>query len=277
MHLPRLLLAAAATTMASPTAVPPAPRPAVVLTPGAWHGPWAFDLVRPELSALGLSSSAVTLPTVGATDPQVGVVEDAAAARAEVLSQLDAPGERDVVLVGHSYGGIVISNAVEGLSLADRRAAGKKNGVIGVLYLTAFAIPPGTSLRDGTGATLPEWWNVTGGFFSPINPAHIFYNDVTDPALVASSVAQLKPMPFRMVTDKTGFAPWDSGFNVGYIHAALDNAIAPEVQNAMASAFPADSYVATLNASHSPFLSQPKNTADKINEAVLHFVSKKTA
>lgn len=164
MHLPRLLLAAAATTMASPTAVPPAPRPAVVLTPGAWHGPWAFDLVRPELSALGLSSSAVTLPTVGATDPQVGVVEDAAAARAEVLSQLDAPGERDVVLVGHSYGGIVISNAVEGLSLADRRAAGKKNGVIGVLYLTAFAIPPGTSLRDGTGATLPEWWNVTVSF-----------------------------------------------------------------------------------------------------------------
>ncbi|TLD20560.1 hypothetical protein PspLS_08804 [Pyricularia sp. CBS 133598] len=277
MHFPRFLLAAAATTMASPTAIPPTSRPAVVLTPGAWHGPWAYDLVRPELAALGLCSSAVTLPTVGTTDPKVGVADDAAAARAEVLRQLDAPGERDVVLVGHSYGGVVISNAVEGLSVADRKAAGKKNGVIGVLYLSAFAIPAGTSLLDGVGATLPDWWNVTGQFFSPINPAHVFYNDVTDPVLVASSIAKLKPMPWTMVTDKTGFAPWNSGFNVGYIHAELDNAIVLAAQNAMASAFPADSYVATLNTSHSPFLSQPKNTAEKINEAVLHFVSKKTA
>ncbi|TLS27187.1 hypothetical protein PpBr36_05565 [Pyricularia pennisetigena] len=120
--------------------------------------------------------------------------DDAAAARAEVMKQLDAPGKPDVVLVSHSYGGIVISNAVKGLSVADRKAAGRNNG-----------------------------------------------------------------------------------FNVVYIHAELDKAIVLPVQQVMASAFPAGSYVATLNTSHSPFLSQPKNTADKIHEAVVHFVKKKTA
>ncbi|KAI6350727.1 hypothetical protein MCOR25_010442 [Pyricularia grisea] len=263
--------------MASATAIPSASSPAVVLTPGAWHGPWAYDLLIPELTALGLSSSTVTLATVGTTDPDVGVADDAAAARAEVLKQLDAPGERDVVLVGHSYGGVVISNAVEGLSVADRKAAGKKNGVIGVLYMTAFAIPANTSLLDAVDGSLPDWWNITGQFFNPINPAHVFYNDITDQALVASYVAKLKSMPWKMVTDKTQFAPWNSGFNVGYIHAQLDNAIVLPVQNAMASAFPADSFVASLNTSHSPFLSQPKKTAETINDAVVHFVNKKTA
>lgn len=143
----------ATTALATPT--PRDVLPTVVFTPGAWHGTWAFDTVRASLEALGYPTEAVALPSVGSTDATVGVAEDAAALAAELATLTDAG--KDVVMVCHSYGGVVASTAVEGYGYADRVAAGLSGGVIMLVYMTAFAAPAQTSLLDALGGEY-LWW-----------------------------------------------------------------------------------------------------------------------
>lgn len=136
----------------------PAPRdvlPTVVFTPGAWHGTWAFDMVRGSLDGLGYPTEAVALPSVGNTNASVGVAEDAAALAAELTTLTDAG--KDIVMVCHSYGGVVASTAVEGYGYKNRSAAGLDGGVIMLVYMTAFAAPAGTSLLDALGDEY-LWW-----------------------------------------------------------------------------------------------------------------------
>ncbi|KAL8375644.1 hypothetical protein RB595_006972 [Gaeumannomyces hyphopodioides] len=240
------------------------------LTPGAWHGPWAFDLIRAELEARGYTTSASTLPSVGTTNPSQALNADVAAVRADVERLVDAG--KEVVLVGHSYGGAVMGSAVEGLGAHQRKAAGHEGGIVSQIWMTAFALDVGGSLGAGVGAVLPEWWGLSADkqFFSPLTPENIFYNDVTDKALVAKSVAALRSEPFKITSETATYAPWKEGFKVGYIFCELDNAIGIAAQKGMASQFPAGSFTATMNASHSPFLSQPKELADHLVAALKH-------
>lgn len=129
--------------------------PTIVFTPGAWHGTWAFDTVRSQLEALGYPTAAVALPSVGNTNASVGVTEDAAALSAELATLTDAG--KNVVMVCHSYGGVVASVAVEGFGYKDRSAAGSANGVIMLVYMTAFAAPAQTSLLDALGGVYLPW------------------------------------------------------------------------------------------------------------------------
>jgi pimeloyl-ACP methyl ester carboxylesterase len=78
----------------------------VVLVSGAWSGPWIWQEVSKRLEDRGVASRTVVLPTVNATAPTVDVRDDARAVR-NVID--DAEG--DVVLVGNSYGGAVITEA----------------------------------------------------------------------------------------------------------------------------------------------------------------------
>lgn len=144
--------------LASTALAAPAPRdvlPTIVFTPGAWHGTWAFDMVRDSLKGLGYPTEAVALPSVGNTNASVGVAEDAAALAAELATLTDAG--KDVVMVCHSYGGVVASTAVEGYGYKNRTAAGLDGGVIMLVYMTAFAAPAGTSLLDALGDEY-LWW-----------------------------------------------------------------------------------------------------------------------
>ncbi|KAL8289958.1 hypothetical protein RB597_001552 [Gaeumannomyces tritici] len=240
------------------------------LTPGAWHGPWAFDLVRAELEAQGYTTSASTNPSVGTTDPNEAFYADVANLRADVGRLVDAG--KEVVLVGHSYGGAIIGSAVEGLGAHQRKAAGKKGGIVSQIWMTAFVLDVGGSLGAGVGPTLPEWWSLSADkqFFSPLTPEKIFYNDVTDEALVAKASASLHSEPWKITTETATYAPWKHGFNVGYIFCELDNAIPLAVQQGMAAQFPAGSFTATMNASHSPFMSKPKELADHLVAALKH-------
>ena len=63
----------------------------------------------------------------------------------------------DIVMVMHSYGGECGGQAVMGLTKAERKREGKKGGIIGLIYMTAFMIPRGRSLTDAMGGVLPRW------------------------------------------------------------------------------------------------------------------------
>ena len=105
----------------------------VVLVHGAWHGAWCWDDVVSRLSGDGFDVVAVDLPSVVSG----GDLYDDARAVRQVLD--DTPGDK--VVVGHSYGGIVITEAAAGAE-----------GVRHLVYLTAFMLDEGQSLADVAGA-----------------------------------------------------------------------------------------------------------------------------
>ncbi|GAA3130153.1 pimeloyl-ACP methyl ester carboxylesterase [Kribbella aluminosa] len=77
-----------------------------VLVHGAWHGPWAWDRVIPLLQATGART---LTPDIGAGGDR-GLHDDAAV----VVAALDTiPTEENVVLVGHSYAGLVVREAAD--------------------------------------------------------------------------------------------------------------------------------------------------------------------
>ncbi len=69
---------------------------------GAWHGGWAWDLVRPELESRG---HRVVAPDLPCEDVDAGVEEYAAAVRAAL------GGDEAAVVVGHSLGGLTSSRS----------------------------------------------------------------------------------------------------------------------------------------------------------------------
>ncbi len=80
---------------------------AVLLVHGAWHGAWCWERVTFELKDRGLRVDAVDLPGHGSDrTPLTDLHGDATRVR-EALTELGEPA----VLVGHSYGGAVISEA----------------------------------------------------------------------------------------------------------------------------------------------------------------------
>ncbi|KAK1573959.1 Alpha/beta hydrolase fold-1 [Colletotrichum navitas] len=252
----------------------PSELPTIVFIPGAWHKPWIFDLVRDDLAGRGYPTAAVSLPSVGSTDVNAGLGQDADAVRAELQRLIDAG--REVVVVAHSYGGIPVANAVEGLNHKCRVAKKKTGGVLMIIYVASFAVPADESLSDSDGEGLKPWLDVKDGFVSPRDPIPIFYADV-EPSLATKAAVALCPQPGKTFQDKSGFEPWNEGFEMGYIFAEDDQVIPLDKQIDMASQFPASSFTATLTASHSPFLSMPETLGKTIQQAAQVAVARKAA
>lgn len=83
---------------------------------------------------MGYPTEAVALPSVGTNNVTIGLAEDTAALRDELTTLADAG--KDIIMVVHSYGGMVGTNAVQGFGYADRAAAGQSGGVIMVEMLS---------------------------------------------------------------------------------------------------------------------------------------------
>lgn len=112
----------------------------VVIIPGAFTVPEAYDLVVQGVTARGLDIKAIHLPSVGTPGPREGAAptmyDDAAFIAAHVRSLADAG--KDVLLIAHSYGGVPTTESVRGLSKKDRAAQGLKGGIIGIGYMTSL-------------------------------------------------------------------------------------------------------------------------------------------
>ncbi len=116
-------------------------KPTIFFSPGGFHTPWIYDTVRRILSNRGFATEASYLVSVGTTDASVGMLSDAKHLRSLLTKTIDEG--KEVVVVAHSYGGVIVSNAVDGLSVAQRAAEGKQGGILMILYLAALIIPAG--------------------------------------------------------------------------------------------------------------------------------------
>jgi pimeloyl-ACP methyl ester carboxylesterase len=134
--------------------------PTIVLIPGAWHSPVHYQELVNLLEAARYTLSSSSLPSLDPADPDaVTTRTDSKFIAEKLLAPLLDEGN-DIILVAHSYGGSPGSAAARGLSKTERASQGLNGGVIGLIFIAAFVVPEGVSLRDGVGGQFPPWVQV---------------------------------------------------------------------------------------------------------------------
>jgi pimeloyl-ACP methyl ester carboxylesterase len=120
-------------------------KPAVVIVPGAFCRGVSFTKLIEPLTTHGYEVTALDNPTLGRRDPDppATLVDDVANFR-NITAKLADDG-KDVVVIAHSYGGMVATEGAKDLGKEDRKVAGKEGGIICLLYLAAVVAPVGGS------------------------------------------------------------------------------------------------------------------------------------
>ena len=209
---------------------------AVLLVPGSWHGAWCWLDV---LDRLALSEHTVKLIDLPSNDGASGLADDAAAVRA-AIAELGEP----TVVVGHSYGGVAISEGAEAAA--------------GLVYLCAFMLDVGESLLDAMQHQLPDWIELDeqAGSHLATRTEEVLYADCP-PDVAAAAGARLTRQSVAAIATPQSAAAWKTVPST-YVVCEQDRAVPPPAQDAMSARA---GTVHRLPASHSPFFSQPDEVA----------------
>ena len=163
-----------------------------VLIHGAWHGGWCWERVAQRLAAQG---HAVHAPTLAGVAERAHLADEheitLESQTAEVVAHIRDHDLRDIVLVGHSYGGFVVSGVAE--QVADRIRA--------IVLLDAFVPDDGKALVDYTApaasAAMRDLF-ASGARVAPPIPPAVFRVNEADRAWVE---AMCTPHPIRCFVD----------------------------------------------------------------------------
>lgn len=220
-----------------------------MLVHGAFADGSSWSRVIPLLEARGLHVVAVQ-------NPLSSLADDTAATK-RVIEQQKGP----VVLVGHSWAGVVISEA------------GNDEKVKSLVYVAAFAPDNGQSIADITQGQPDAPWA------SELQKDSAGYLTLSDKAIRQDFAPDLPSAQQRIVAATQG--PWFSGALSQkvtqaawhdkpsyFVVTARDRMIDPALQESMAKHIGAK--VTRVNGSHVSMLSQPKAVADAIIDAAEH-------
>ncbi len=232
--------------LATPTAAsaPAAETTSIILVHGAFADGSAWNKVIPRLEAKGFKAWAVQLP-------EISLAEDVAATK-----RMIAAAKGPVVLVGHSYGGVVITAAADGeasvKSLVYVAALVPDSGESGGELFEKYPMPGASKIVPQSGDFL---WLEASAFHEA------FCQDI--PAADAKVLAQTqKPINKNAFGAKlTGAATWKK-LPSWFVLTTDDRMVSPELQRFEAKRM--GSTVIEVAASHTPFLSQPDTVVDAI-------------
>jgi pimeloyl-ACP methyl ester carboxylesterase len=229
--------------------------PTVVLVHGGFADASFWAPVIRELQASDL-------PVLAPANPLRGLASDAEYI-ASVVNQIDGP----VLLVGHSYGGAVISVA-----------GAAADNVVGLVYVAAFALDEGESFAEIfqqfgetplVGAVRPSDYPLPDGTTAvELSIAPELYRSAFAADLPSdlTEVLAVSQRPFAAIfDDRAQAAAWKSLPSWAVV-ATADNAIPPDAERHMAAR--AGAQTIEVDASHSIALSQPAAVADLVRTAV---------
>jgi len=218
----------------------------VVLVHGAFADGSCWAKVIPLLLAKGLN-------VIAAQNPLTSLTDDVAAAK-RAIAQMDGP----VLLVAHSYGGMVISEA------------GNDPKVAGLLYVAALVPEPGQNGND-VNAAMPttgvekEFKLSSDGFASlSVKAVNENFAPDTSPEERKLIYATQIPLSLTAVSEKVQNPAWKTKPS-WFIVATQDKVINPDLERFKAGLIKATTI--EITSSHVPMLSHPNKVADFIIEA----------
>lgn len=230
--------------------------PTVLLVHGAFADAGSWTGVIEELQSHGI-------PVIAPPNPLRGLASDSAYI-ASLASQIDGP----VVLVGHSYGGAIIT------------VAGATENVVGLVYVAAYILEEGESLGELQGrfplsplvSNLKEWTYPIPGADPGVEVTiaegafpSVFAADVPADLTKVLAAAQ-RPLAASAFEETAPVAAWKTKPSWALV-AAADEAINPEVERFGAKRAGA-TIVELEGASHAVAVSRPEQVADLIRDAV---------
>jgi pimeloyl-ACP methyl ester carboxylesterase len=249
-----LAIAAPALLHAPAQAAAPAVKPTILLVHGAFAESLSWEGVITKLLEDGY-------PVVAAANPLRGLRSDST----YVSSLVDSiPGP--VVMVGHSYGGAVISNAAQG-----------KPNVKGLVFVAAFAPDSGEALGDlqarfpgsSLGAALAEPVPLRGkgnDLYIKQGEFHLAFAADVPAGVAALLAATQRPVAQDAFTDKAGAPAWRT-LPSRFIYGTADKAIPPTLLEFMAQRAGSRHTIAVPGASHAVLASHAVEVAALIEEA----------
>ena len=237
-------------------------KPAIVLVHGGWHVPQHYSDFTQLLENEGFDVFCPLLPTCDEEkNRNTDLSDDVAVIRDQVVTLTRQ--SREIIMLLHSYGGVVGTEAVKGLTVKDQAKEGPSSGVVHLIYMCAFMLQVGESVGS---ASLPrpdpepvEFDEVTGTNFLCEDPVRLFYADV-DPELAAKMTRLLTRQSAKAHMDKLTYPAWRD-VSVTYLRTEDDQVLFPEWQQKQIEAVRKTGVnleVQTYKSSHSPFLSLPK-------------------
>jgi pimeloyl-ACP methyl ester carboxylesterase len=188
----------------APSAAPRTPSATYVIVHGAWGGGWDWRKTDDQLTAAGATVFRPTLTGLGArvhlARPDIGLSTHVT----DVVNEILFEDLREVVLVGHSYGGMVISGAAEQVPDRIRR----------LVFVDAFVPEDGDSVMGGPREEGRSAWLRSlekDGFLIPpwVQPGQAVPKDVphpmktfTDPISLKNEAARRLPATYILTMDK---------------------------------------------------------------------------
>ncbi|MFK7792911.1 MAG: alpha/beta fold hydrolase [Devosiaceae bacterium] len=240
----------------------------IILIHGAWQGSWVWQDFALLLTAAGFTAHAVDLPGNGVDGrpPETVSIDDYVGHITQLIDGLAG----DIILLGHSGGGVVATGAAE--ARAERISC--------VVYVAGMMLLPGMSFGDVltqenaaergiTGIGKHLTWNKAGDVSSvpPEAGARIFLNDMPfDKALEGAKHLSPqgnggKDIATQWTAERFGKIPRI------YVECSQDLSVVPALQQSMQSLVPGSQNI-TLDAGHAPHVSQPHVLADALIPAL---------
>jgi pimeloyl-ACP methyl ester carboxylesterase len=228
------------------------PKPTIVLIHGAFADASGWSGVITRLENRGYSVLAPANPLRGVTADSTYI--------ASVLATIKGP----IVLVGHSYGGEVITNAAQG-----------NPNVKALVYIAAFAPDLGEtsgalavkfpgSMLTKQNLTFRPFPGAVDGYITPRVFRKVFAADV--PARTAAVMAfSQRPGAVSTLSEPSGIPAWKT-IPSWYMVANQDHAIPPAVERFMAARMHA--HIVRIDSSHAAMVSHPGAVTDLILSAV---------
>ncbi|KAH8695237.1 Alpha/beta hydrolase fold-1 [Talaromyces proteolyticus] len=238
--------------------------PTILFVPGIWEGPSVFNHVSSLLSSAGFKTSTAVLPSTGTTSPGNPSMKDDIAAIRRHLQDLLQPAPEtgtaeDVLLVLHSAGGFLGSEAMQGLHKTGSSSA---PGVIGIVFLAGAIFPLGHEHQPLPFAV------VDGGASHCAQPEKLLFGDL--PAAEKSAwLAKLQPQPAQGWDGRVEYTGWKDVPSV-YLVCEGDELLPMPLQEQLAGL--AGSKVERCSAGHVPQVSQPERVVEVVKGAVEEFV-----
>lgn len=123
-------------------------KPTILWVNGSFSPASFYTTVAEKVRSRGYEIVLDTLPSSARAPPEQPATLAEDAAHFHDIAEKLADQGKEIVMVMHSYGGVVGSECSKGLSKPERREAGKPGGIVRLVYFTCVVPEVGVSLRD---------------------------------------------------------------------------------------------------------------------------------
>jgi pimeloyl-ACP methyl ester carboxylesterase len=211
---------------------------------------WWWSRMTQPLAKLDVSTVAVALPSCGETGETLGDLYDDVQSCQEAIAKVDGP----VVLCGHSYGGMIITEA------------GADDRVTQLLYVTSVMPDAGQSQADLIGSEPAPWLQPGEDGTVSVDPDMIrqFFLQDCDESTTEQAVSRLTRQSLTPFTQAPRQIAWQQKPTT-YFVCTEDLATPPEAQRQRVKP---DTRLVEFDAGHHPFLSRPDQFAQRIVAAI---------